>query len=164
MLQILEETCIYLKIQKKVFYNNSDLLSEIFSKYNIPKEYQKLIFKKRKDNNIQEIFTGISFNYENTKNGKLKARVYGQNKLTSLIYLINYDEAKCDKEETMNFYSKLYENGYLKTYLEAINNYFFLKMDLDYIFDSSKEKKSLKEIKRLHKAKALTKKIVNSKK
>lgn len=136
---------------------NSDLLSEMFTKHEVPEEYQLVFFYKNLLNDsIKEFFTDIPFDFQKTKIGNIKARLKRRDnnkKLDFHFYLINSKEVNCSKEDIINFYLMLYDNDYLKRYLNALNDFFLLNLDLDYIFELSESNKSVSEQKKLYRKK-----------
>lgn len=140
---------------------DSILLSDIFTKYEIPKEYQKVFFyKSLLDDNMKEFLTDVPFNIRNTTNGSMMAifkKRDNPEKLDFYAYTVDSNKVKCSKEYVMNFYLTLYDKGYLKKYLTALNEYFILNMDVDYIFELSEGNESLSKQKKLYKKRMLEK-------
>ena len=58
----------------------------------------------------------------------------------------------------MNFYFSLYENDYIRKYLDALSEFFILNLDLDYIMELSESNHSVSKQKRLYKQKMLERK------
>ena len=143
---------------------NSDLLSEMFNKHEVPKEYQIVYFYKNLLNDgIKEFFTDMQFDFQKTKIGNINARFKKRDnneKLDFHFYQINSNEINCSKKDMMNFYVSLYENGYIRKYLDALSEFFILNLDLDldYIMELSKSNYSISKQKRLHKQKMLERK------
>ena len=148
----------YLVNNSEINYSSSELLSELFTKHEVPQEYKKLFFYKNLLNDsIKESFTGTLFTLKKSEKGMIKAiRSMRDNseKLGFHIYLINSSEVNCSKNDMMDFYFSLYENGFIKNYLETLNDYFLLGMNVDYIFELSKSNESLSTKKRLYKQNA----------
>ena len=151
------ERASFLANNSMYFCANSDLLSEMFNKHEVPEEYQLVFFYKNLLNDsIKEFFTDIPFNFQKTKIGNIKDRLKRRDnneKLDFHFYLINSKEVNCSKEDIINFYLMLYDNGYLKRYLNALNEFFLLNLDLDYIFELSESNKSVSEQKKLYRKK-----------
>ena len=140
----------------------SDLLSEMFTKHEIPEKYQLVYFYKNLLNDgIKEFFTDVPFDFQKTKIGNIKARFKKRDnneKLDFYFFLINSNEINCSKNDMMNFYFSLYENGYIRKYLAALSEFFILNLDLDYIMELSESNYSVSKQKRLYKQKKLERK------
>jgi len=142
--------------------SGSDLLSEIFTKYDVPEKYQKVFFYKKILNNcIREFFTDTSFDLRKTEVGNIKARLNKKDnneKLGFHLYLIDSSKANCSKDYIINFYLTMYDNGYLRKYLSTLNEYFLLNMDANYIFELSEGNEQLSKQMKSYKKKILERK------
>lgn len=143
-------------------YSSSDLLSEMFTKYEIPKKYQLVYFYKNLLNDcIKEFFTDVPFNLQKTIIGNINARLKKRDnneKLNFHFYLINSNKVNCLENDIMNFYLSLYENGYIDKYLVVLSEFFMLNLDLDYIKELSDGNYSVSKKKELYKQKVLERK------
>ena len=66
------------------------------------------------------------------------------------MYAIYSIDSTCNKDKLIKFYKELYEKGLLRNYLRALNEFFSLNMDLDYMFELSESDKSIRRQKRLY--------------
>lgn len=119
-------------------YNESCLLSDIFMIHKVPEEYHYVFFGKSFFGDcIREIILSIPFDIKNTQVGNIRARLIKKSNREIYLYYLNCKEANSDKNKAIDFYFSLYKNGYIKDYLDSLNEFFQLNLDLNYINEIS---------------------------
>lgn len=141
-------------------YTPEDVITakEIFDKYNIPEEFQKIIVKINIPFFIkyeaEEYVMGFPFDLTGGKIEKENGRKY-INALNAPLFRDNWvfrDKIKFRTElkyfkydDVMEFLYEVRDAGYLKLYMHAINDFFDNNVDLDYMFDVWDEEKDVKK-------------------
>lgn len=131
---------------------------EVFDKYNIPEEFQKIIVKvnipfclKRE---AEEYTMGFPFSMTDGRVKKENGKKYINLSNVPIFYdnWVFYDKIKFRTElkcfryaDVMQFLSKVRSAGYLKLYMQAISDFFDNSVDLDYIFEVWDEEKDVKK-------------------
>ena len=139
------------------FCEDVGLLSESFTRHNIPEEHQLVFFKRGiLGDSISEYFTGISFAVKPTYNGNVRAllRTGGADERYAYqVFSLNSQVDNCSKKDIIDFGIALNESGELYDYISAINEYFYLNMDVDYLFELSQSGMSLARQRKIYKSK-----------
>lgn len=141
-------------------YTPEDVITakEIFDKYNIPKKFQKIIVKINIPFFIkyeaEEYTMGFPFDLTGGKIEKENGKKY-INALNAPLYYDNWlfrDKIKFRTElkyfkynDVMVFLYEVRDAGYLRLYMQAINDFFDNSVDLDYIFNVWDEEKNVKK-------------------
>lgn len=131
---------------------------EIFDKYNIPEEFQKIIVKINIPFFIkyeaEEYVMGFPFDITGGKVEKKNCKKYINVSNYPLFYdnqifsnkIMFRTELKYFKyNDVMEFLSKVRDSGYLKLYMKSINDFFDNFVDVDYIFKVWDEEKDAKK-------------------
>ena len=137
----------------RTFSQNKDLLTKLFNKYGIPEKYQKIYLSKKAFNKFEDFFTGVSFDVKITPDKRISVffeKKSEQPDINFHVYAIYGYEAKRTTKEVIAFYKKLYDEKLIKKYLMALNEYFDLDMQLDYLFELNESKKSVWRQQRLY--------------
>ena len=136
----------------RTFSQNKNLLTMTFNKYGIPEKYQKIYLYREMFSKLTDFFTGVSFDIQITPDKRINVflrKKKDQSSLNFSLYTIYGYEMRCTTKEVTQFYRKLYDEKLLKNYLRALNEFFALGMDLDYLFEINESKKSAKSQQRL---------------
>lgn len=144
-------------VNKSISYcEDVKLLSESFTRHDISEEHKLVFFKKSiLGDSISEFFTGVSFMVKPTYNGNLRALLKSSGddeRFDYQVFSLNSQVENCSKKDIMNFCLSLDESGELHDYISALNEYFYLNMDVDYLFELSQSGKSLARQRRLYKS------------
>ncbi len=132
--------------KKRLYFNDSKTLADTFDQNGINKEDQVLFLStKAFRDSLTEFVTGTRFEIEKTDGDYIDAVI--KKRTDSIdsnlhIYLLNAKKSNCTKSEIMDFLFFLNDNGKIRSYLESINEFFMLNMDLDLIFKLSESNMS----------------------
>ena len=139
--------------QVRTFTQNRDLLTLLFEKYGVPDRYQKIFVRKNAFDKLEDFFSGVDFEIKITSDKRINLllkKKTDQPNIDYHVYAIYGNEGKISYSQLMSFYKTLHKEGYLRGYLRAINEYFILGIDLDYLFELNDTYKSIGKQKRLY--------------
>ena len=138
------------------FCEDIKLLSEFFDKNGIPDERKTIFFKKGLLNDsVSEFFTGVTFMVKSNTNGTIRAFLNGKNNNLGFDYQVfsfDSDADDCSKKEIMDFCLDLDADDKLYGYINALNEFFVLDMDVDYLFELSKSGLPLSSQRKLYRS------------
>jgi hypothetical protein len=124
----------YTVIDDSEYCCDKTLLSQVFDKYEVPEEYRLLFFYKSVVGNaIKEFFTDTPLVFSNKSSNGVSYKMKGKKDTEESHFYHMNNISTCDKEYIKNFFFKMDENNYMDRYLQALNDYFFLKIDLYHI-------------------------------
>lgn len=128
---------------------------EVFSKYGIPEEFQKIIVKVSTPfftkHEAQEYTMGFPFDItaskierENNKKyiNASNRPIFYDSQVFSRTIKFKTQFKYSNYEEVMDFLGRIDDSGYLKEYLQAIKDLFNIRVDLDYIIEVWNEEKN----------------------
>lgn len=131
----------YMDIMNGCKLYDEKVSKEIFSKYGVLEEYQKIVIGLNSidKHDAFEFITGYPFNLMKKKRkiGNFSVNIFGNN--FNLNPGRNYIAIKtvCDVvsyDDVMNYFCELHSLGYLENYLRALMELFDLNVDLEFIF------------------------------
>jgi hypothetical protein len=136
----------FTRSKKHLFFNDSKTLADTFNKNGVNSENQVLFLSTRSlRDSLTEFVTGAKFEIEKADGDYIDAII--KKRTDSIdsnlhIFLLNAKKSNCSKGEIMDFLLFLNDNGKFRSYLESINEFFMLNMDLDLIFKLSESNMS----------------------
>lgn len=157
--------------------NGTISAKQIFEKYEVPEEFQKIIVKINipfcLKNEAEAYMMGIPFDFTGGKIEKVNnKKIINVTSCPIYDYYANYnfkDKIKFRTEinyytfnDIINFFIKLEYEGYLKLYLKSIKEFFDKSLNIDILLDSWNEsQKNVNKALKLYKKKTLNRKKYN---
>lgn len=160
--------CKLKKVEGKYGKEKFVILDDIFKRKNIPSEYHKIIimmciFDLFVKGDACEYITKYPFDITGNKvkkegnkkivTGTQKRNIYkglGAPNIEQAVTIIS-PLKYVGYEEIMKFYKKMKEEGYIYDYIRALNEFFDLSIDLDFIFEKHKAGEKSSKILKLYK-------------
>jgi len=146
-------------------YSEDKIISakEIFEKYNIPEEYQKIIIKITSPlligHKAEEFILGMAFDLTGKRVEKINNELYVNGVNCPIFYdnqvfynFINFKTRikKVRYNEIISFLKEIKKEGLLEGYINSLKEFFDISLKINYTFDDDNILDAIKEYKLKH--------------